>query len=471
MERPVDYEAVFEGVADGLVLHDPETGAIVDANERYREMHGCSKAEFEELTIHDLTADDWEPPAAPAELVNRTISEGGQTFEWRNEKQNGDRFWSEVTLSTVTFGDREYVLASVRDISDRKQSERRADLYETVVQRTGDGVFVVDTDRRVEYVNPRVVELTGVSKEEWLGRPVGDVNLEHDLASPDTIERFRRLFDEFIASGDDHVRLDIESPEGLFDAIDIHLTAVCHEEHTRVVATIRDISERLKYEHKLERRTEQLEVLNRVVRHDIRNDMTVVLAWLEELETHVDEAGVDSFERVEQASEHVVELTDIARDYVDVIVGDSDVTTEPTDLEAVLVQEIEKSAESYPNAEFHLDEPVPDAPVAADEMVTSVVRNLLNNAVQHNDTETPEVNVSVERDGDVVRLRVADNGPGVPDPQKETIFGKGEQGLDSPGSGIGLYLVHSLVEQYGGDVWVADREPEGAVFVVELPVA
>ena len=471
MEGPVDYEAVFEGVADGLVLHDPETGAIVDANERYREMHGYSKAEFEELTVDDLTADDWEPPTAPAELVRRAASEGVQTFEWRNEGRDGDLFWSEVTLSTVTFGDSEYVLASVRDVSERKQSERQAALYETVVQRTGDGVLVVDTDRRVEYVNPRVVELTGVPQEEWLGRSIGDVVLDHDLASSDTIERFRRLFDEFLASGDDHVRLDIEAPEGLLDAIDVHLTAVCHDERTRVVATVRDISERLEYEHELERRTEQLEVLNRVVRHDIRNDMTVVLAWLEELETHVDEAGVASFERVEQASEHVVELTEIARDYVDVIVGDGDVTTEPTDLEAVLVQEIQKCAESYPNAEFHLDEPVPDAPVAADEMFTSVVRNLLNNAVQHNDEETPDVRVSVERDDDVARLRVADNGPGVPDSQKETIFGKGEQGLDSPGSGIGLYLVHSLVEQYGGDVWVEDREPKGAVFVVELPVA
>ncbi|WP_136717610.1 sensor histidine kinase [Halorientalis salina] len=365
----------------------------------------------------------------------------------------------------------EYVLASVRDISERKQSEHQVDIYETVVEQTGDGVYVFDADRHVEYVNPRIVELTGIPRAEWLDTQVSDVYLEHDLASADTMAQFRRQFDEFLASGDDHVRLDIESPQGPLDAVDVRLTAVRRETHTRIVATVRDISERLEYEHELERRTEQLEVLNRVVRHDIRNDMTVVLAWLEELEAHVDDAGGGSFDRVERASEHVVELTEIARDYVDVIVGDSEVTTEPTDLEAVLTREIEKCEQSYPQAEFHLDDPVPDHPVAAGEMLTSVVRNLLNNAVQHNDTETPEVNVSVERDGEVAHLRVADNGPGVPDAQKETIFGKGEQGLDSPGSGIGLYLVHSLVEQYGGEVWVTDREHEGAVFVVELPLA
>ena len=67
-------------------------------------------------------------------------------------------------------------------------------------------------------------------------------------------------------------------------------------------------------------------------------------------------------------------------------------------------------------------------------------------------------------------VRVADNGPGIPDTQKETIFGKGEKGLDSPGTGLGLYLVRTLVKQYGGAVWVEDNDPEGSVFVVERPL-
>jgi signal transduction histidine kinase len=77
---------------------------------------------------------------------------------------------------------------------------------------------------------------------------------------------------------------------------------------------------------------------------------------------------------------------------------------------------------------------------------------------------------ATEREETVV-VRIADNGPGVPDHRKEAIFGEGEAGLDSSGTGIGLYLVESLVDSYGGDVWVEDNDPEGAVFVVELPRA
>ena len=69
---------------------------------------------------------------------------------------------------------------------------------------------------------------------------------------------------------------------------------------------------------------------------------------------------------------------------------------------------------------------------------------------------------------DRVTVRIADNGPGVRDEIKEEIFGKGQKGLESAGTGIGLYLVRTLLDAYGGAVWVEDNQPEGAVFVVEL---
>jgi signal transduction histidine kinase len=100
-----------------------------------------------------------------------------------------------------------------------------------------------------------------------------------------------------------------------------------------------------------------------------------------------------------------------------------------------------------------------------------VFKNLLENAVQHNDEGTPEVTVSCIEHPEIVRVKIADNGPGVPDDKKRTVFGKGEKGFDSSGTGIGLYLVATLVEQFGGDVSIEDNDPKGSVFVVELPKA
>jgi len=97
-----------------------------------------------------------------------------------------------------------------------------------------------------------------------------------------------------------------------------------------------------------------------------------------------------------------------------------------------------------------------------------VFRNILSNAVSHNDKAEPEITVTVTNDGDTVAIAFADNGPGVPDSQKDEIFGRGEMGLESSGSGIGLYLVDTLVEMYNGSVTLTDNEPTGSVFAVTL---
>ncbi len=98
-----------------------------------------------------------------------------------------------------------------------------------------------------------------------------------------------------------------------------------------------------------------------------------------------------------------------------------------------------------------------------------MIVNLLTNAIQHG-TDEPVVTVSVTEHDGTVRVRVADNGPGVPDEQKELIFQQGAKRLGSPGAGIGLYLVETVIEGYGGSVQVTDNEPTGAVFELQLPV-
>jgi len=237
---------------------------------------------------------------------------------------------------------------------------------------------------------------------------------------------------------------------------------------TGQLVTITDVTEQEAYRRRLEEKTEQLEALNRVVRHDIRNDMAVIRGWAETLPPHVDDSGQEALDRVLRKSEHVIELTETAREFVESLSGEQTPDPGATDLRRHLETELESVRETHPDAEFRVDGDIPTVSVLGNEMLSSVFRNLLENAVRHNDTDSPEVTVEAIEDADTVQVRVADNGPGVPDDQKGRIFGKGEKGLDSPGSGIGLYLVHTLTEQFGGDVRVEDNDPRGAVFVVEL---
>jgi sensor histidine kinase regulating citrate/malate metabolism len=77
---------------------------------------------------------------------------------------------------------------------------------------------------------------------------------------------------------------------------------------------------------------------------------------------------------------------------------------------------------------------------------------------------------TVTVDGGTTTLRVADDGPGIPDDQKEEVFGRGDWTPTSP-SGFGLYFVDTMVSRYGGSVWAEDNDPRGTVFVAELPTA
>ncbi|WP_136716517.1 hybrid sensor histidine kinase/response regulator [Halorientalis salina] len=233
--------------------------------------------------------------------------------------------------------------------------------------------------------------------------------------------------------------------------------------------TLRYAIERERQQRQLSQRNEELALLNQIVRHDIKNDVAIILGWGEGLEDHVDPTGEEYLEHIMSAGNHITDIAETVGDFLDVLEGNSDPDLRPIDIERVLTNEIEKARSAHDSVTVRLADEIPSGlRVAATELVSSLFRNLLNNAVTHNDKETPEITVSVDVHDETVQFHVADNGPGVPDSQKQEVFGRGEMGLESPGTGIGLYLVDTLAEMYDGSVTLSDNDPEGSVFTVTL---
>ncbi|WP_411967441.1 PAS domain S-box protein [Haloferax sp. YSSS75] len=243
---------------------------------------------------------------------------------------------------------------------------------------------------------------------------------------------------------------------------------------TALRGTIQDVTVRRSRERELERTNAELEALNRIIRHDIRNDMSVIVGWAELLDDHVDDEGHEILSRVLHTGRHTIEITEVARDLIETMSGDT-VETHPLSLPGTIERELTVRREAFPRATFDVDGEIPDVAVRANPLLASVFGNLFGNAIKHNDDETTvTVSARVERretDHDVAVVRIADDGVGIPDTRKAVVFGKGEKGLDSSGTGLGLYFVNKLVDSYGGDVWIEDNEPTGTVVVLELPVA
>jgi signal transduction histidine kinase len=294
-----------------------------------------------------------------------------------------------------------------------------------------------------------------------------------DLGLPDSsgIETLERMLDSdgavpiVVLTGLDDERIGVEAVErGAQDYL------VKNDLTPRLLQqTLRYAIQRERQQQELQRRNTELALLNQIVRHDIRNDVSVILGWGNSMKEHVDETGTVYLDRVLSAGEHITSITETIGDFLDVLENNSDPELDPINLKSVLTNEIEKARSAHETATITVDRDLHSEPqVAATELLSSVFRNLLNNAVAHNDKETPEIEVHIEEREEMVSVQIADNGPGIPENQKDEIFGRGEMGLESSGSGIGLYLVDTLVEMYGGTIAVEDNDPDGSVFTVEL---
>ena len=328
------------------------------------------------------------------------------------------------------------------------------------VENMSEGYLLVDTDGEIVDANQSARSLLGVET------PLTDMQFsdlvptrdEQVLKEAETTQSFETQ----IETETETRTLEISSSNFITET----------EQTIGTLFVIRDITTRKEAQKKLEEQRNNLDLLNQVLRHDIRNDLQLVTGYSNILTDHVDQEGTEYLNTVRESANHSVELTKTARDMADVMLSrENPQQQHQVNLRNTLTRELDKIEAEYPDAHVMVEGELPSVQIQANRMLDSVVRNLLSNAVQHNDKDIPEVSVSATSHDERVTVRIADNGPGVPDGQKEEIFGKGEKGLDSSGTGLGLYLVQHLVTHYGGEVWIEDNDPEGAVFAVELPLA
>ena len=391
---------------------------------------------------------------------------------------DGARVRDEVTVNDATFdtlyrpvfdesGAVERVIGVAVDITERKERERELERYEAFIENSQDIVTLVAADGTVLYESPAIERVLGYSPDDLVGEPI------FEYVHPEDRQRAIERFSADVESGGPtrSIELRFKHASGSWRCLESVGTNLLDDPVIGgIVVTSRDITERKSYEKELEMRNEQLLVLNRIVRHDIRNDMSVSLGWSEMLKEHLDEEGHEIVDRIRKHDQHVIDLTKTVRDFVETLEEDAEPTLEAVNVERVVEQVLESWTTAYVDAELDAAE-IPEAEVRANELLTSVFRNLLNNAVQHNDKQTARVSIDGVVRSETVVVRVTDNGPGIPDGQKDAVFGRTEAGLDDPAAGVGLYLVDTLVSQYDGSVSLKDNEPEGTVAVVELPRA
>jgi PAS domain S-box-containing protein len=469
-EQREKYTTLVEQSHEGVVIVQDEAFKFVN-----RAMEGLTGRTEEQLLgtpFYEVMAPEYRDLVR--ERYERRLAGESPPDQYELEvvTDDGERRTVDVGVSRIQYRGEPATLATFNDVTEREEQRER---FQAFIENSTDVISVLDTDGTCKYQSPSSERVLGYEQDELIGENV------FEYVHPEDRQRVAERFYEAIEDTDATpvIEYRFEHADGSWRWLEsVGNNQLDNPAIEGTVTNSRDVTERKEFERRLAEKNEKLELLNRIVRHDIRNDMAVARAETEVLADALDDAEHRHLDAILESVDHVVELTDIVRDLMRTMLEDES-AIEPIALGPVLDDELD-AIRNVDGVTLEAETPPPDLAVRADEMLGTVFRNLLTNAVRHNDTDDPTVVVSVEATDEAVVVRVADDGPGVPDDRKDEVFGRGEKGLESPGSGIGLYLVDTLVEGYGGDVWVEDREeprsagdadPQGAVFVVRLPRA
>jgi signal transduction histidine kinase len=245
------------------------------------------------------------------------------------------------------------------------------------------------------------------------------------------------------------------------------------------VETLEDITERKRAEEQLQEAKRQAEMYVELMGHDINNMNQVGIGYLE---IALGEEGLG--ETVKRSMEKALgTLNDSSKLIKNVeklkLISSGKVKVEKIDLGQILAGVRARYLGSPGRAVTINYTPMKGCSVWANELLTDVFANIVENAVKHSRGPVT-IDIKIDktmRDGkNYCMVTIDDNGPGIPDELKKRLFTRFQRGVTGAGGkGLGLYLVKSLVESFGGMVWAEDRVPgdpgKGSRFVVLLPSA
>lgn len=212
----------------------------------------------------------------------------------------------------------------------------------------------------------------------------------------------------------------------------------------------------------LRRRHQQVTVLGRALRHNIRNELTVINGRLELAMEHADDELLEHLSAISDRADRLLSISEVAQRTPRRV---SEIEMTRLELDAVARRLVDRARDQYPEATIDVDL----RPIAAraPASINEALWELLENACEHAG-ESPRVDVEVRREGEEAIVVVADDGPGIPDHERQ-VLGEEEETPLEHGSGLGLWLVHWLLEPTGGSV-TFDCD-DGTEVVLGLPIA
>lgn len=215
-------------------------------------------------------------------------------------------------------------------------------------------------------------------------------------------------------------------------------------------------------------REDLLSYLNAMLRHEVLNTANVIHSQADLVLAEYDET-IDVPDRVKRIKSRSLQMEDVIEDVRLLLQASrNQLQNGRTDAINLLREELTMIQDSYQTVAIETS--LPDhAMVKASEPLRRAFANILENAVEHNSSDIPRVEVTVRKKPDVVVVQIADNGPGISKAERETLFQ--QETRNDANHGLGLPLTQTLIANYEGTIELTDTGDNGTVFTIILPRA
>ncbi len=486
------FRSLIDHANDIIEVVDPETGRFLDINEQACLAHGYTREEYLSLNISQIN------PVVAARSWKEIIAElqqfGAIIRESKHQRKDGSIFPVELNITYVRM-DRDYILAVVRDISNRKRADEalRAseERYRALYHENPSMFFTLDAEGTIISVNDFGANQLGFAKDELIGRTVLEVIYAEDR---DTVDKqfqiclrdpwqvYRWQFRKVRKDGslmwvEEFVRT-VNGPDGA-----VYVLVVCQDISERKYIEEQIIKLNQELEKRVTERTAQLEVANKEleafaysISHDLRAPVRHIGGFLEILKTsigtNIDRQSLhymniiaDATKRMDSMIEALLSFSRMSR---------SKMAEAQVDLETLVqavVEDFELESRER-NVRWHIS-PLPKI-IGDQTLLRMVFENLISNALKFTRSRALtqiEIGWSPGAHGEAI-VFVRDNGVGFDMEYANHLFGVFQRlhRMDEyEGTGIGLANVRRIIERHGGKTWAEAQSGAGATFYFSLP--
>lgn len=485
------FQGLFANATDAMILADDD-GVYIDANPAACTLTGYDYDELLGMSAWGLAATtdvDGSPPVDAAAKWEHFLAAGDLAGEYASRRRDGRTVEVEYRrVANIVPG---VHLSTLRDITDRKRTERALAASETrfrtMAESAQDAIYRLrlEPELAFDYLNAAAESISGYPRQAFYDNPL----LYRERAHPDDTDELDRV--RVSPERTSTVTVRFQRADGSWIWLEDRRTAVIEDGHiTGVQGIIRDITAREQTEqalrgalHSEQQAAERLRAIDELksgflqaVSHELRTPLTSVLGYARTLDGRADQLTPDQIRDFHhRLSVNATRLDGLLTDLLDVERlnrGVIRLDLQPTDLGA-LAAHVASTIE-FGDRTCLIDDGSAVA-VVDTRKVERILHNLLVNATKHTPADAT-VWVACRADDETATITVSDNGPGILASDRDHAFEPFWQGSEmrsvaSPGTGIGLSLVRQFATLHGGRAWVDERPGGGASFHLSLPTS